>query len=157
MRAYAWRGSAAEQALFAILIMAGFVPMLWSGQEAGREAFYQRILRARAASAALLSGERAFNVVGCSHPDAFSVVCRAPNETVWGVVSLHAERTPLRFSLPPEAVRAGAAGFRLFDLIERTLWTEHGRPIWVPRAAPDLTISLVPFLPYFFRIEGSPA
>ena len=153
MAAFAWRGSAAERALLAILVLAGFTPMVWSGQEKGSEDFYRRLLRARASSPALLSGERNFNAVGCSHPDVLSVLCRAQGETVWGVVSLHAERTPVTFSFQPLVLPESSHGFQLFDLIDQAPWNELGRSVWDDRDNRSLTISPEPYVPYFFRIS----
>jgi hypothetical protein len=154
MSSYAWRGSSAERSLLAILVLAGFVPMVWSGQEHGSEGFYRKLLAARAGSSALLFGERRFNPVGCSHPDVLSIVCRSPAETVWGVVSLHAERTPVTFSLPPQVLPENSRGFQLFDLIDHALWSETGRSVWDDRSNRSVTISPEPYVPYFFRISA---
>jgi hypothetical protein len=154
MSSYAWRGSSAERSLLAILVLAGFVPMVWSGQEHGSEDFYRKLLAARAGSSALLFGERRFNPVGCSHPDVLSIVCRSPAETVWGVVSLHAECTPVTFSLPPHVLPENGRGFQLFDLIDQAPWSEIGRSVWDDRSNRSVTISPEPYVPYFFRISA---
>jgi starch synthase (maltosyl-transferring) len=157
MPSYAWRGSAAERTMLAALVLAGFVPMVWSGQEANLEDWYASLLHARAGSAALPRGIRHFNAVPCSSPDVLSIVCQQESEIIWGVVSLHAERTPLEFDLS-RWVSNGDRPFRLFDLLSHTPWDEAGRTTWPADAAPTLRISLVPFEPHFFRIDpGTPA
>jgi glycosidase len=148
MAAYAWRASAAERSLLAILVMAGFIPMVWSGQEKGQEEFYARLLAARAGSAALLTGERRFNAVSSSHEDVLSILCRAGDEWIWGVVSLHAERTPVTFTLPEDSP-PGRGSCGLYDLIQRRPWSESGQASWSGRR---LTISPEPFTPYLFRL-----
>lgn len=150
MPCYAWRGSAAERAMFAILVLAGFVPMIWSGQEVNQEDWYARLLQARAASPALLHGQRVFHPVTCSSSNVLSIGCRHEHETIWGVVSLHAERAPHTFDLRPW-VPPGA--FRLHDLLSNTDWEERGQTVWTPDAAPTLCLSPIPFEPYFWRIE----
>jgi hypothetical protein len=152
MAAYAWRGSAAERSLMAILILAGFVPMIWSGQERGNENFCSKLLAARAGSPALLFGERDFNQVECSHPDVLSVLCRARGETIWGIVSLHAERTPVTFRLPSGVLPDADRSFGLHDLIEQRPWNEAGRSVWGGQGNRSVTISPVPYVPYFFRM-----
>jgi hypothetical protein len=154
MAAYAWRGSAAERSILAIAVLAGFVPMVWSGQERGRESFYRALLLARAGSAAILAGERRFNAVGCSHPDVLSIVCRAGAETVWGLVSLHAERTPVTFTLPASLLD-DAGPFALFDLIQKRPWSELGRRTWGEGGERTLTISPEPYVPYFFQVSAA--
>ena len=152
MPSYAWRGSAAERAMLALLVLAGFVPMVWSGQERRLEDWYARLLHGRAGSPALLRGERAFNAVPCSSPDVISIVCRHGRETIWGVVSLHAERAPHVFDLSRRVPVPGAS-FRLFDLLSQAPWSEAGQTRWMPAAAAALSLSPIPFEPYFWRID----
>jgi starch synthase (maltosyl-transferring) len=151
--AYAWRGSAVERAMFAILVMAGFVPMLWSGQEVGWETFYRKVLKGRSQSTSLLQGEREFNAVSCENPHVLSILCRRQGETVWGVVSLYAERTPLTFDVSRALDVKSQSRFRLHDLIEEQDWNEYGREEWAEGDSQSLTLSLVPFVPYFFQIS----
>jgi hypothetical protein len=151
MPSYAWRGSAAERAMLAMLVAGGFVPMIWSGQERGLEHWYARLLHARAVSPALLRGRRHFNAVPCASPDVLSVVSEEQGETVWGMVSLHAERSPLEFDLSRWAPKKGTFG--LFDLLAQQHWMEAGRDRWSAGAAGALRLSPIPFEPYFWRIE----
>jgi starch synthase (maltosyl-transferring) len=152
MPSYSWRGSAAERAMLAMIVLAGFVPMIWSRQEANLEDWYARLLHARTGSPALLRGTRAFNAVPGSSPDVLSIVCRKDNESVWGVVSLHAERAPHEFDLSRWIPRGGE-DFRLFDLLSHAPWDEVGRARWRTGEASSLRLSPVPFEPYFWRIE----
>jgi glycosidase len=156
MGAYALRGSAAERAMFAVLILAGFVPMVWCGQEHGLEDWYRKILRARAGSAALLTGRRRFNAVRSSHPDVLSILLDRAGEKVWGLVSLHAERTPITFTLPSAIGLEGDSPYRLYDLIQGQPWAEDGQSEWRGEAFREVTLSPEPFVPYFFRIEEHP-
>jgi glycosidase len=152
--AYAWRGSMVERAMFASLIMAGFVPMLWAGQELGWETFYRQVLSARSQSQTLLRGEREFNAVLCNNPQVLSILCKHQGEIVWGVVSLYAERTPLIFDVSYAFDIDSPRSFRLYDLIEEKDWDEYGREEWDVGESQALTLSLVPFVPYFFRITA---
>ncbi|NIS78789.1 MAG: hypothetical protein GTO14_00830, partial [Anaerolineales bacterium] len=150
--AYAWRGSKAEKAMYAILIMAGFVPMMWSGQEVGAEDFYRRILSARSQSQAILFGERQFNAVACDNPHVLSIIAREGEERIWGVVSLYAERTPLTFDLTSFFEIDSSKIYRLHDLIAHQEWNEYGQREWTAETLRSVTLSLVPFMPYFFEI-----
>jgi glycosidase len=151
--AYAWRGSQASRAGFAALLLAGFIPMVWSGQETGQEEFYRSVLAARSGSPALLRGEVALNAVSCSHPWVLNVLRIAPDQIVWGVISLWPETTTFTFALPVN--RLGLAEERsyvLTDLIGRSQWSEYGTDSWKGRDLFDLSLTPRPFVPYFFEI-----
>jgi glycosidase len=153
---YAQRGSMAERAMYAILIMAGFIPMHWSGQEAGVEGFYRSVLTTRTQSQALLYGERVFNIIPCGNPDVFSVLCRHPDEIVWGVVSLHAERTPLEFEIARAFGAEPSKHYRLHDLLSGQDWIEYGKGTRTGDELASIPLSLIPFRPYFFKIQPHP-
>jgi hypothetical protein len=154
-QAYTWRGSAGERAIFACLVAAGFVPMVWAGQESGVEAFFRGLLHARSVSSAVLFGERSFNAVTSDPPPVVSVVCREGGEKVWFVVSLHAERAPLHLAWRQDELPDRPASFRLVDLLTGQPWNEYGRQEWQTTDLQNVTLSLVPFVPYFFRLEPS--
>ena len=152
-QSYAWRGSVVERGLLALLILAGFVPMIWSGQECGHEQFYRGLLKARASSKAVLEGEREFNTVVCSRPEVMSILCTHGDEQVWGVLSLYAERTPLEFELPPSYLKELQGNYRLVDLITGDAWDEYGKTEWDGDEIHTPTLSLTPYVPYFFQLE----
>jgi hypothetical protein len=83
-----------------------------------------------------------------------SIVCKEGSETVWGAVSLHAERTPLEFDLTRWVPESGRSPFRLFDLLTHSHWVEGGQSAWPIAAAHALRVSPVPFEPYFWRIDS---
>lgn len=150
--AYGWRGSAAERAMFAILILAGFIPMVWSGQEAGLENFYRTILEARLGSPALLYGKRRFNTIHCDNPKVVSIACAHGDDLILGIVSLYAERTPLTFDLSSVFEPGSTGVFQLHDLISEQDWSEYGCDRWPCEGTQAITLSLIPFAPYFFRV-----
>jgi hypothetical protein len=149
---YAMRGSAAERAMFALLVASGFVPMVWAGQEEGWESFYRRILRARRSSPALIRGERWFNRVTCSRPEVVSVVRRDGDEAIWALVSLYPERTSLTFDLQAVPGFARPREFALRDVITDSVWSERGQTVW--KDIGSITISPRPFVPHFFRFDS---
>jgi starch synthase (maltosyl-transferring) len=161
--AYALRGSAAERALFGALVMAGFVPMIWSGQEKGLEEFYRGIFAARQQSAALRHGAFLFNSVGCreavterayqAHNWVFCLPRRHEDEVVWGLVSLWPERTPFEFSLPIADLRLDpGARYRLHDLAAGADFNEYGRTAWTGADLSHLVLTPEPFRPYLLEI-----
>jgi glycosidase len=169
--AYAWRGSAAERALFGILIMAGFVPMIWSGQEKGLEDFYRGVLRARRASAALRQsrpagrqGDFFFNAVGCreavterdyqAHDWVFCLPRKHGDQVVWGLVSLWPEKTPFEFTLPVAGLGLDpAASYRLHDLVSDADFNEYGQVTWSGADLARIVLSPEPFRPYLLDLR----
>jgi glycosidase len=162
--AYALRGSIAERGLFGILIMSGFTPMIWSGQEKGLEDFYRRILNARRRSAALRQGDFYFNTVGCqeavaernyqAHDWVFCLPRRHSDEVVWGLVSFWPEKTPFEFSLPTAALGLDPnASYRLHELIEGVDWDEYGRAVWSGADLARVVLSPEPYRPYLLHVQ----
>lgn len=161
---YAWRGSAAERALFGMLVMAGFVPMIWSGQERGLEGFYQALLNARRRAAALRQGEFCFNTVVCretvaergyqAHDWVFCLPRKAGEQVVWGLVSLWPERTPFEFSLPTAGLGLEpTARYRLHDLVTGTDLDEAGQVTWSGAELARVVLTPEPFRPYLLELR----
>jgi len=161
---YALRGSAAERALFGILVMAGFVPMIWSGQEKGQEEFYRGIFAARRQSAALRQGVFLFNTVGCreavterdyqAQDWVFCLLRRHEGEVVWGLVSLWPEKTPFEFTLPVAGLEMDpGALYRLRDLATGADFNEYGRTAWAGADLLHIVLTPEPFRPYLLGIQ----
>ena len=153
--AYGWRGSQLSRAGFAALVLAGFVPMIWSGQERGQEAFYRNLLRARRESAALLHGEALFNAVACQSEWVLSIVRRHENEVVWGVISLWPEKRTHSFEFPVgELGLDRQAHYRLHDLIGGRDWDEYGQMAWTGEELARCTLTPEPFEPCFWQVQS---
>jgi starch synthase (maltosyl-transferring) len=161
---YALRGSVAERALFGILVMAGFIPMIWSGQEKGLEDFYQGMFDARHLSAALRQGDFFLNAVGCreavterdygAHDWIFCLPRKQGDEVVWGLVSLWPERTPFEFGLPiAELGLDPSAHYRLHDLVTDADFEEYGRVAWTGAELAHVALSPEPYRPYLLDLR----
>lgn len=152
--AYGWRGSRLSRAGFAALVLAGFVPMIWSGQEQGQEAFYRDLLRARHGSAALLRGETLYNAVSCTNEWVLNIVRRHGDEVVWGVISLWPEKSTHTFSLPVAKLGLSTqTRYRLHDLISGCDWDEYGKTAWTGGELRNCALTPQPFQPYFFAVR----
>ncbi len=158
-----WRGSLASRAIFAYLAFAGFVPMVWAGQERGQEDFYARVLKARAGSEALLSGERLFAPAAVGPAPGIDrarfgegdrwvlqLGRRRGRERLWSLTQLWPEKVPLAFRLDREAWGlTPAARYRLTDrLTGQVLAVVPGETLlrgW--------TFSPEPYRPYWLALE----
>jgi hypothetical protein len=162
--AYKLRGSVAERALFGLLAAAGFVPMIWSGQEERQEDFYGGVIKARCQSEALKSGNFLCNAVNCceaeseraynAHEHVFNLIRQKDDEVVWALISLHTEYTPFTFELPVEqlSLETGVI-YQLRDLITAELFDEYGRQQWAGWEFSHLTLTPQIFRPYLLRLE----
>lgn len=169
--AYAWRGSRISQALLGILVMAGFVPMIWCGQEVGQEGFIGGLLRARRGSIVLRRGVRLFNAVAVDDlghyrrewgrppaEEVFALPIHDGETALLGLVSLCPEQVTYRLSLPLDALPLERSKtYRLRDLISGEVWDECGRTRWTGAELANLTLTPRMYQPYILHIEPSEA
>jgi starch synthase (maltosyl-transferring) len=166
---YALRSSAVEQALLGILVMAGFVPMIWAGQEERQRAFIRRLLLARQGSHALRRGDALFNAVAIDDEGhyrvtqgdrpadhVFALIRRAGDEVLLGVASLLPEQATFRLGLPVDRLPLDPdRHYRLRDLIGGVGWTEYGKDTWTGSELASFRISPRMYQPYIFRLEAA--
>lgn len=163
--AYALRGSAISQALLGILVMCGFIPMIWAGQERGQERFIKGLLQARKQSAAVRRGKLLLNKVTIEdnnhyrHDEkpadqVFAVIRHLNDEIILGIVSLFPEQMTFRLGLPSQDIGLSPTmHYTLRDLTTGELWNEYGQTAWNGKALRGFSISPRMFRPYLFRIE----
>jgi starch synthase (maltosyl-transferring) len=165
--AYALRGSDVAQALLGILVMAGFVPMIWSGQEARQESFIRGLLLARRESETLRRGQFLFNEVTVDDEghyrrkhgedpagQVFTLIRHDADTVLLGLASLLPEQATFRFGLPVDKLPIRPdVPYCLRDLITNQVWNEYGRAEW--RGAELASFHLTPrmYRPYIFQIE----
>ncbi len=147
---YGLRGSAFEKAGFAALVLAGFIPMVWAGQEVGSESFYRKLFSVRANCQALIGGGIFFNAVKCSNSRVLSIIRVGKGETVWGLISLNPEKQSFIFDLPVSkfSIRH-EKNYRLYDLLDSEYWVEYGKSIWRGDECGRIELSPLPYKPYF--------
>ena len=151
---YGLRGSQLSKAGFAALIMAGFLPMIWSGQEKGQEDFYYDLLKARAGSKAILEGETLYNTVSCSNEWVLNLIRRHNKGIIWGLISLWPEKSTFNIALPVADLRLNIEkSYRFRDLISGQYWNEYDKTLWKTDELDDIYITPQPFKPYFFELS----
>lgn len=165
--AYALRGSAISQALLGILVMSGFTPMIWSGQEKGQEDFIRGLMLARRENKTLRRGKRLFNEVTIDDENhyrrsqgddpagsTFAVIRYDDNNVLFGLASLVPERITYRFGLPVEKLNLKpGARYQLRDLITYRVWEEYGTFDWTGEELASFYLTPQMYTPYIFRIE----
>ncbi len=166
--AYALRGSAVARALLGVLVMSGFVPMIWSGQEEGQTEFIRGLMLARRENAVLRRGKALFNAVTVDDRDhyrreggkgpqeeVFTVIRHDDARVLFGVASLFPEQVTYRFGLPVGDLPLDPHGtYQLRDLITFKLWGEYGQQTWKYAELKALSLTPRMYQPYIFRIEA---
>lgn len=162
------RGSAISQCLLAILVMAGFVPMLWAGQEKGQEAFIKGLLLARRENAAIRRGKYLFNQVwidpartyprntGSIPQDwVYTLIRHNASSVLFGVASLFPSKVTYGFGLPLDKLPPidPAKTYRLRDLITYQPFSEYGKETWTGVELANFSLTPEMLTPYIFRIE----
>ena len=170
--AYAMRGSVMSRTLLGILVMAGFVPMIWNGQEKGQEDFIAGVMNARRESETLRRGQSLYNMVGVDVTDHYRVDEQGdtPADLLYTLLrydgqhallclaSLFPERITYRLSLPLDwlPVRMDRA-YRLRDLITGEVWNEYGTQAWGGDQFAYFSLTPEMYRPYILLIEhGGP-
>jgi len=151
---YGLRGSNLEKAGFAALVLAGFIPMIWSGQEKGNEAFYKAMFGTRAKFSIMTGGKAYFNVVGSSNEWVVNILRIFDNQILWGLISLWPEKTTHTFSFPLSmcGIDRGTE-YYLYDILEEKRFSEYGKEKWSGFKFNSIELTPVPFKPYFFMIK----
>ena len=155
--AMALRGSLVHQAEAALLVLAGFVPMVWSGEERGLEEFYARLLRVRSANPALIRGDHLYNAVSCDDPQVFNLIRRCGEQIIVGLINFSPHKKALPLGLPIDALGVGPRdSYGLIEVLAGMEWDENGRRFWMGTDLRDFVLTLEPYRPYFLELRKHP-
>lgn len=151
------RGSRLGRMLLAGIVLCGFVPLIYAGQEHDDPEFIGRVLRARAQHAALRHGSIAYNRLQCSSTQVFAVLREAPGEYVLGLLNVGPHKHTIVVSLPVDQIGLADQTYELFELFEQRAWVEEGRRAWARDDLLALQITLEPFGAYGFLLRSAVA
>jgi len=155
--AMALRGSSVHQAEAALLVLAGFVPMVWSGEEEGLKEFYARLFQVRSANPALMRGDCLYNVVSCEERQVFNLIRRSGEQIIMGLINFSPHKETFPLVLPTGLLELGERrSYVLLELLSGTEWDEGGRRAWTGQDLRDFVLTLEPYRPYFFELRKNP-
>lgn len=97
------RGSRISRMLLAGLVLCGYTPSLWSGQERGDEAFLRALLRLWRDEPALRHGAADYGAVTCDAPDVFVVLREHAGRRLLGLLNSGPHRRAATLGVPPLA------------------------------------------------------
>jgi glycosidase len=145
------RGSRISSMLLAGMVLCGYVPMLWHGQEEGQEPFIRALLTARVASDALRVGGAHFNAVLCDYREVFTVLRDYKNERVLGLLNVGPHKRTVFLSLPALMLPEGR--YHLRDLLHDCRWEEEGRDTWTRDDLTHVALTLDAYGAYCLALE----
>jgi glycosidase len=150
------RGSRISRLLLAGMVLCGFVPMLWNGQEQGDEAFVQALLHARADTPALRYGAARFNAVPCDYRQVFVVLREHEGQHLLGLLNVGPHKRTVSLSLPIDTLQLDAGRYQLRELLSGQVWVEEQRSTWDRDELLSLCLTLEAYGAYCFCIEQAP-
>jgi hypothetical protein len=134
--------------LLAGMVLCGFVPLIWSGQEEGEEAFIAALLGARARSPALRHGTVQCNAVACDSAQVFSVLRIHEGDAVVGLLNVGPHRHTVTMAMPLHELALPEGDYQIVDLLRGERWCEAGRRRWPRDELLALRLTLEPFGAY---------
>lgn len=148
------RGSRISRMLLAGMVLCGFVPALWAGQEEGEEAALSALLHARHAYPILRYGATFYNMVWCDSPQVFTVVRTLNSDCVLGLLNISPYKQTVTLSLPVDSLPLENTSFRLHELFSDTFWLEDDRRTWRRSELQHIRLTLEPFQAYCIALES---
>jgi starch synthase (maltosyl-transferring) len=149
------RGSRLGRMLLVGVVLCGFAPLLWAGQEQGQEEFVARLLRLSRQHPALRVGQPRYRVASTA-TGIFAVLCAHGDERLLGVLNVDASRRSCELALPLERLDPAHQRFRLRELLGDERWRLPGRDSWCRDELAQLRLTLDPYSAYCFAVEPQP-
>jgi hypothetical protein len=150
------RGSRISRMLLAGMVLCGYAPMFWSGQEEGDERFIGNLLEARANTPALRYGSARFNAVLCDFRQIFTVLREHEGQRLLGLLNVSPHKRTVTFGLPVDLLGLPEGRFRLCEMLSGRYWDEEGRTSWERDELLSFAITLDSYEAYCFALEPAP-
>jgi starch synthase (maltosyl-transferring) len=147
------RGSRISRMLLTGMVVCGFVPMIWSGQELGDERWIGRLLRMWEQQPVLRHGVTHYNAVPCDSPQVFAVLRTSEAEQLLGLLNVGPHRQTIAVSLPVDTLGMPDGEYALHDLLDGGEWAEEGQRSWRRDELLSLRLTLEPFGAYCFAVR----
>lgn len=152
--AMALRGSLVHCAEAALILMTGFIPMVWSGEEAGLEGYYQRLFGLWHKYPILRYGEILYNRVKSDDPSIFAVIRRFEGQVFIGLINFSPHKKTFRLSLPASEMGLQSdVKYCLYDALAGEDWDEEDGSHWTGVELQDIRLTMEPYEPYFVFVK----
>jgi starch synthase (maltosyl-transferring) len=142
------RGSRVSRMLLAGMVLCGFIPSLWHGQEQDEATTIRQLLRIRREHAVVRCGSVQCGAIRCSSPQVFTVLRRCESSHVIGLMNVGPQRQTVSLDLSPAAIGLPDGVYELEELISGRRWEEEGHRRWDAQGLRALRLTLDPFAAY---------
>lgn len=147
------RGSRISRMLLTGMVLCGFVPMVWAGQEKGDELFIGQLLRMWAAHPTLRYGTRQYNRIACSNEQVFTVLRSWESTRLLGLLNVGPHRQTVSLRLPLDEMDLPEGNYELINLMLNTQWDEEGKQVWHHSELAELHLTLEPYSAYCCEVR----
>lgn len=139
------RGSRISRMLLTGMLVCGFIPLVWSGQEQGDEGFIRQLLHTWAERPILRYGTRQYNQIQSDNPQIFTIIRRWEHERAIGLLNVGAHRITVTINIPVDSLHLAEGNYSLHQIMYDQLWIEEGRTSWTREELRSFKITLDPF------------
>ncbi|GAB4109501.1 MAG: alpha-amylase family glycosyl hydrolase [Roseiflexaceae bacterium] len=146
------RGSRISRMVLAGLIMCGFVPSIWSGQEHDEAHMLARLINLRHQHPILRYGQARPGAIPCRAPNIFTVLRIGEHGHAIGLLNVGPHRQSITISLPVDTLALADGEYILRDLISG-LPIEATKSVWSRDDLLNPTIIMEPFGTYCLVVE----
>ncbi len=147
------RGSRISRMLLAGLVLCGFIPSIWGGQEDDEGVFIRRLLQMRQEYAVLRSGGLYLNMVGCSSLHVFAVLRHDQSTHVLGLLHLDSRKQDIILHLPLDLLKLAPGMYELRTIFSGSMWIERQELRLSRDELATIQVTLNPYDVLFLLIE----
>lgn len=151
------RGSRASRMILMGMIICGYIPAIWFGQEHGEELVLRELLRVWHTQPVLRHGITLYNAVLCDTPQIFAVARVYTDahgtQGVIGLINVSPHRRTVTLGLAVERLGLADGSYHLREITSGVIWSERGRHLWRRDDLRQFQLTLNPFGAYCVAIE----
>jgi starch synthase (maltosyl-transferring) len=149
------RGSRISRLILAAMVLSGFVPSIWVGQEHDERSTIMRLLSMRRAYDVIRCGTTSYSAVPCSSTRVFTVLRQCGGQHAIGLFNFSSHHEAVTICLPVDTLALPEGEYRLHELINGQDWQEQQRSHWQHHELLALNLTLEPFGSYCFIAQPS--
>jgi hypothetical protein len=149
------RGSRISRMLMAGIVLCGFLPSIWAGQERDEAIAIGRLLAMRRAWPVLRNGSVHCGVIPCNSAQVFTILRTDGDTHAIGLLNVSPHRQMVTLSLPIDTLNLNEGNYCLHELISGQLWVQAGQRIWQRDQLLAVNLTFEPFGAYCLVVESS--
>jgi hypothetical protein len=148
------RGSRISRMLLAGIVLCGFLPSIWAGQERDEALAIGRLLAMRRAWPVLRNGTVHCGVIPCNSAQVFTILRTDGGAHAIGLLNVSSHRQMVTLSLPIDTLNLSEGNYCLHELISGQQWVQAGQRIWQRDQLLAVNLTFEPFGAYCLVVES---